>query len=97
MFAVIVDLYIKPGKMEAFMPLMEENARASFNEPGCHQFDVCRSDKDENLVLIYEIYGTADDFQTHLQTAHFMRFDAAVTDMVADKSVRTGPRVVKLP
>ncbi len=97
MFAVIVDLHIKPGDMEAFMPLMEENARASFNEPGCHQFDVCRSDADENLILIYEIYGTAEDFQTHLQTEHFKRFDAAVTDMVVNKSVRTGPRLVKLP
>lgn len=91
MFAVCVDLRIKPGQMPRFLPLMQENAAASLeHEQGCHQFDVVRVDGDPDLVVLYETYDDADAFAAHLKTDHFLSFDSAVADLVADKTVRTG-------
>jgi quinol monooxygenase YgiN len=93
-FAVCVTLQIKPGCMEAFMPLMHENARASLTqEPGCHQFDVAMDASRPDEVFLYETYSDADAFAAHMQTPHFKRFDAAVSDMVLAKDVRTYAQV----
>jgi quinol monooxygenase YgiN len=94
MYAVCVELQVKPGQLEAFLPLMKANAAASMaDEPGCVQFDVVQSEQDDHLILLYELYTDADAFQAHLGTAHFKSFDAAVADMLSDKSVHTGPRL----
>ncbi|WP_422375387.1 putative quinol monooxygenase [Roseibium sp.] len=90
MFAVTVLFQIKEGQMDAFMPLMIDNAKASLRlEPGCRQFDVCRDAARPHEVFLYEIYDDEAAFKAHLQTAHFLSFDAAVADMIREKTVRT--------
>lgn len=94
MYVVIVDFKIKPDRVQQFMPLMIENARASREtEPGCRQFDVCVDPKDRGAVFLYELYDDRAAFDAHLATAHFKRFDAAVADMVAARTVRTLERL----
>ncbi len=91
MFAVFVDFRIKPGMIDTFLPLMKDNAVTSVEEePGCQRFDVVLSGDDPNLVLLYEIYDNPDAFAAHMKTVHFLSFDEAVADMIADKVVRTG-------
>ena len=93
MYVVWVELRIKPEAMEAFMPLMLQNAAASRDEPGCRQFDVLRPESDADLVLLYELYDDAQAFAAHLATAHFKAFDGAVSGMVSSKTVHTGTRL----
>ncbi len=94
MYAVIVELQVKPGQMDAFLPLMRANAAASVkSEPGCHQFDVCLVEGAPDLVMLYELYTDADAFAAHLKADHFARFDRETADMLAGKTVRTGPRI----
>ena len=89
MYVVIVDFKIKPERLAEFMPLMLENARASREtEPGCRRFDVCVDPKEKTSVFLYELYDDRAAFDAHLATAHFKRFDPAVTPMVASKAVR---------
>lgn len=91
MYTVFVELHIKPGQMDAFLPLMQENATASkTTEPGCHQFDVVQSEADENLILLYETYTDRAAFEAHMQTPHFAKMDAESAEMVARKVVHTG-------
>jgi len=93
MYAVTVVLHIKPGMMQAFMPLMVKNAQSSRDvEPGCQMFDVCR---DEDVVFLYEVYDSRAAFDAHLASAHFRDFDAAVVDLVADKQVRLFHEVIR--
>lgn len=95
MYAVTVLFQITPGKMEAFMPLMVENARTSLRaEPGCLQFDVC-PDQDQNLVFLYELYESRKDFDLHLASPHFRSFDNQTTNMIADKKVRCFAEVIR--
>lgn len=89
-FAVVVTFQIKPEKLDAFLPLMQENARKSLvNEPGCRQFDIATDPGTPGEVFLYEVYDDAAAFQTHLASAHFKAFDGAVAEMVAHKHVRT--------
>ncbi|MEP4198551.1 MAG: putative quinol monooxygenase [Aliishimia sp.] len=93
MYAVCVDLKIKPGLKDTFLPHMIENAEMSLkDEPGCVQFDVCVMENDPELVVLYELYKTKEDFSNHLNSKHFLRFDAQTANMIAQKLVRTGYR-----
>ncbi|QFT33286.1 Autoinducer 2-degrading protein LsrG [Labrenzia sp. THAF82] len=94
MFAVTVLFRIKDGQMNAFMPLMIANAQTSVkDEPGCRQFDVCTDPDLPGEVFLYEIYEDVAAFQFHLATDHFKDFDARVSDMIAEKSVKTFQKV----
>jgi len=94
MYVVHVDLWIKPGRMVEFLPRMIANAHNSVQlEPGCVQFDVCTLDANPDVIVLYEVYKSAADFQIHLTTEHFKTFDAGTADMIAEKSVRTGQRL----
>ncbi|MEM6407765.1 MAG: putative quinol monooxygenase [Pseudomonadota bacterium] len=89
MYAVTVSFTIKEGQLDAFLPLMLQNARLSLaHEPDCHQFDVCTDVDRPNEVFLYELYTDAAGFQAHLGSAHFKRFDAEVAEMVGAKEVR---------
>lgn len=93
-YVVTVEFDIHPPHFEAFLPLVRENARLSLDsEPGCRQFDVCLDPLRANSVLLYEIYHDRTAFESHLASPHFRRFDAAVHDMVAAKTVRTLHRI----
>ena len=93
MYAVTVTFRIKSGKMEIFLPLMVNNARASCDrEPGCQMFDVCR---DEDTVFLKEVYDDRAAFDAHLASDHFREFDGAVADMIEDKQIRLFTEVIR--
>lgn len=89
MFVVFVTFEIKPGQMAAFMPIIQENARASREtEPGCRRFDICVSQAHPNRIMLYEVYDDAAAFEAHKQTAHYADFGAQGGPMIADKDVQ---------
>ena len=95
MFAVCVTFQIASGRMDAFLPLMLANAQASLEqEPACHRFDVLTDPDRPEEVALYELYEDATAFDAHLASSHFKTFDAAVADMITDKSVRTYTEVI---
>jgi quinol monooxygenase YgiN len=93
MYVVTVEFTIRPDRLQAFLPLMVANAKASREkEPGCRQFDVCQDPAKPEVIFLYEVYDDRAAFDAHLATAHFKDFDAAVAAMVAGKAVRTYTR-----
>jgi (4S)-4-hydroxy-5-phosphonooxypentane-2,3-dione isomerase len=94
LFVVIVDFVVHAEQAGQFAVAMAENAEASRTlEVGCIQFDVCRPDNDGTRFFLYELYTDKAAFQTHLQTPHFLSFDAMVTPWVVDKRVQTMTRI----
>lgn len=94
MQALVVEFRIHPEHIDAFAQAMVANARASLaGEPGCRQFDVCRSSGEPGLFFLYELYADAAAIQAHLASAHFRRFDELTRPWVADKQVRTLQRI----
>ena len=90
MFVVTVEFKVHQDAADRFADLLRENAdRSRTDEPGCHHFDVCRNASDPATFFLYEVYTSPQAFDAHSATPHFRHFDAAVTDMVAAKTVRT--------
>ena len=88
MQTLVVEFRIKRAFIEAFEGAIVENARASREtEPGCRQFDVCRDPADATLFFLYELYDDEAAVQAHLQTPHFMQFNAATAAWVESKKV----------
>lgn len=88
MIAVCVTFDIEPGRMDAFLPLMQAQAANSLtSEAGCRQFDVCTGGEVAGRVFLYELYEDRAAFDVHLATDHFKTFDAAVKEMIASKQV----------
>ena len=93
MYAVTVEFDIHADKLDAFLPLMLENARTSREaEPGCLQFDVCREGA---FIFLYELYEDRAAFDAHLASAHFKSFDAAVGGMIASKRIKLFDEVLR--
>ena len=96
MFAIVVTIQLFPGKLDAFLSLIRENAATSrTQEPGCHQFDVATDPERPDEVFLYELYSDAAAFAHHLTTAHFATFDASSADLIVSKDVRTYARVIQ--
>ncbi len=94
MYVVCVTFKIRSENIDQFMPLMLENAKASFDrEPECQQFDVCVDENDKSTVFLYELYNNEAAFKDHLAAPHFKVFDTAVADLIVDKKVQIFTRI----
>lgn len=96
MLALVVTFHIKNEHIDAFAQAIAANAKASLEtEPGCRQFDVCRSAVDPSMFFLYELYDDEAAIQAHLQSAHFVQMDRETAAWVQSKSVsklqRTAP------
>ena len=88
MYAVTVEFDIHADKLDAFLPLMLENARTSREaEPGCLTGGA--------FIFLYELYEDRAAFDAHLASAHFKSFDAAVGDMIASKRIKLFDEVLR--
>lgn len=87
--ALIVEFHIKSQFIEKFAAAIETNAAASVaNEPGCRCFDVCRDPQSSETFFLYELYDDEEAIQAHMNSAHFLEFNALSEEWVASKSVR---------
>lgn len=88
MYIVTVNFSVKTDKLQSFTSAMLQQAKNSMSmESGCHQFDVCFDPEQENHCFLYEVYDDRAAFEEHLQSAHFIEFDALVTNWIESKAV----------
>ena len=93
MYIVIVEFVVKPERVGAFQHEIVANARASRDEPGCRQFDVCASLDDPARIFLYEAYADRAAFDAHLATAHFAAFNELTADWTLRKTIDTFQRL----
>ena len=88
MYVVVVFFESKPGHTAAFRTALLTQARNSLeNEVGCRQFDVAQDPLDANAFFLYETYDDEAAFKLHLETKHYLSFNAHVTPITASKRV----------
>lgn len=88
MHSVTVQFEVKAEQAEAFLSRVVQQAKDSLElETECHVFDVCHAPENRNQVLLYEVYSDAAAFNTHLETPHFIAFDAEVSGWIITKTV----------
>jgi len=94
-FVVTVLFELKSEYQADFLPLILENAAASLaQEQDCVQFDVCRDSENPDEIFLYEVYQSADAFQQHLKSDHYLKFGEQTAHMVANKQIRTFQTVI---
>ena len=60
-YVVLVDFHLKPGALERFRELVDNNARQSAQmESGCRRFDVIEPDGAADAIILYEIYARSN-------------------------------------
>lgn len=88
MYVVTVRFVVIARHAEQFVEAMLEQARTSRSvEPGCLQFDVCRAPDAPDRIFLYEVYSTKGDFDAHLESEHFVAFNARVAPWTIEKHV----------
>jgi quinol monooxygenase YgiN len=97
-FVLLVEFQVKPESIGRFNELIDVNARASVtNEPGCRQFDVCRTQDDPCRIVLYEVYDSEEAFKAHMGMAHTQTFLAAAKLLVDKQTVTRLTRTVAPP
>ncbi|KAL7483455.1 hypothetical protein ACHAW6_009125 [Cyclotella cf. meneghiniana] len=69
---ILVEAEIKEDRMEEFLEMIEKNAVASRQEPGCIRFDVLQSEDAPNKFFFYEVYQDADAIAHHKTQPHYL-------------------------
>jgi len=65
-YVVVAEFQALARREQAFLELIERQARASLREePGCLLFDVCIDPARPGAVLVYEIYRDAGAYADH--------------------------------
>ena len=83
MYNVVVDLAILPDQVAAFIATTVENIRASRSEPGFVGFELVQTHDDPTRFFFYESWKDLAAFQSHQQTAHYLRWREAAQPMMA--------------
>jgi quinol monooxygenase YgiN len=75
---MIAVLDARPGLADAFRERIVELVRQVRREPGCVTFTTCEARDTPGRFYLYEIYGNAAAFDTHLKTDHVRAFISAI-------------------
>ena len=77
MYALLVQIDVKPEHRDAFVTAMAGHARrARENEPGTVRFDVITDESDPSRVYFYEVYVDKAAFEAHGQGESIAQFRA---------------------
>ena len=67
--AIVVNVEIKPERVDDFLAAMAEDVRGSREEAGCYRFDLLRDQSADNKFVFYEV-------TRHASLARARRFSA---------------------
>ena len=83
MYIVAVTVFVKPEFIEPFIAATLDNARNTRLEPNNIRWDFSQAEGEAGRFLLYEVYKSKDDFISHQQTPHYLRWKEAVADWMA--------------
>src|SRR6266700_8133492 len=89
MYVVCVTAFVKPDRVQQFIPAILDNVRNTRLEPGNVRFDVLQGEDDSTRFFFYEVYHTPEDFAAHQQTEHYLRWKNAVADWMTQPRTST--------
>jgi (4S)-4-hydroxy-5-phosphonooxypentane-2,3-dione isomerase len=88
MLVLIVNIKVKPDRIEAFRAATLENARESLKEPGIGRFDLLQDTADPSRFVLIEGYADAAAQAAHKETAHYAKWKDLAEPMMAEPRTR---------
>lgn len=90
MHVVTVFFEVKESAAAEFANALLAQAKNSLaREEACRVFDVAEEKAGGNRFFLYELYDSEADFQSHLQTPHFLAFNEYAAPLTIKKEVQT--------
>jgi len=84
----IAELEVDPAQLESFKAATKEVTETSVRvEPGGLVLYAVSEKENPARIRVFEIYRDEDAYKTHLQTAHFKKFQATTDDMVKSRKL----------
>ncbi|MCS6993694.1 MAG: antibiotic biosynthesis monooxygenase [Anaerolineales bacterium] len=74
MYVQVVYLEVQPELLDTFLTEVTANVLESRKEPGVERFDLLQQADTPHRFMLYEVYRTESDLESHRQTAHFRRW-----------------------
>ena len=85
-FVVIPEFVVKPGCIDAFLALAQEDAsRSPADEPGCRRFEIVQMEGAPLQALPYEVHESRAAFEAHPRTPHSARFREGFPALVLEE------------
>lgn len=84
MLISVVHIHVKADVLDAFIVATKENALYSRLEPGIARFDFLQQVDDPTRFTLVEVFRDEDAPARHRETAHYLKWRDAVTDMMAE-------------
>jgi autoinducer 2-degrading protein len=97
MFVVLVNVHIKAECVEEFKIATLNNASNSIHEQGVARFDIYQQVDDPTRFSLIEIYRSEDAPIKHRETAHYARWSAIVSDMMAEPRTKVTYKILYPP
>ncbi len=81
---VIVQIYltIKKENIEDFIRFTNDNVANSVMEPGVKRFEFFKDIDSENKFILFEMFNSVEDQNSHRETAHYKRWKENTADLL---------------
>ena len=87
---ILVEVNVKPERLDEFLELIKYDAEHSENdEPDCLRFDVLRDTQDPHRFFYYEVYKDEAARMAHRETPHFKHYAEKSPDMFSGELKRS--------
>jgi autoinducer 2-degrading protein len=83
MIVTCVHVRVNPEHVEDFIEASRQNHLGSVQEPGNARFDICQSQEDPAIFLLYEAYDSAEASAAHKETSHYQKWRDTVAEFMA--------------
>lgn len=82
MIVRVVQVTVRPDRVEEFENATAENHYSSLGEPGVLRFDVLRDDRNPGCYILYEMYRDSEAVLAHKETVHYKAWRDTVESMM---------------
>ncbi len=82
---LIATVTAKPGKAETLGEHLAAMVAPSRAEPGCINYDLHRSKRDDSVWVLYENWRSKEDLDAHMKLPPFVGLSAALPDLIANE------------
>jgi quinol monooxygenase YgiN len=85
MIALLVNFRVDPDKRDAFEAAIGDLAAATLtNEPEVRIYQLCRSQAEEGVYRLFELYASQEALDRHMQTEWFLAARPRIGPLVAE-------------
>ncbi len=89
MIVQVVTLEVKPDRRDEFLIEAISNVRSSQKETGVVQFELLQEFDSPNKFMLYEVYQSGEDINTHRETPHYNRWVECGIPLLLGERIRT--------